>query len=293
MLVLPLFALMIWFVVGTVLRPLGQLSDEIARRDANNLQPIDGTVPREIEPLVQRLNELLRGLAATLDSERRFTADAAHELRTPLAALKSQIQVAMAAQESVQQQRALAQALQACDIATHRVEQMLTLTRLEHDIWRETAEICDMHELAAQTIAELAELAASKHVALVLEGARGTTLNARAGLWAILLRNLLDNAVRYTQPNTTVTVRVVKSEDAIELSVEDAGPGINSAQLQNAFARFDRLGRSDVSGCGLGLSIVARIVELHHAHIDLLPGENGRGLCVRVRIPITVQNAAA
>ncbi len=284
LLVLPLFALMIWFVVGAVLRPLGRLSDEIARRDANNLRPIDGAVPREIEPLARRLNQLLASLEVSLDSERRFTADAAHELRTPLAALKSQLQVAINAQESSQQQRALANALQACDLATHRVEQMLTLARLEHTIWHEPVEAFDLHELAAQAIAEVAPFAASKRVALALEGERGTMLNAHAGLWAILLRNLLDNAVRYTQPNTSVTVRILQIEDVVELSVEDEGPGIAPSQLQNAFARFDRLGRRDVSGCGLGLSIVARIVELHRAHIDLLPSVGGRGLWVRIRI---------
>ena len=285
-LVLPLFALMIWFVVGAVLRPLGRLSDEIARRDANNLHPIDSAVPREIEPLVQRLNELLRGLAATLDGERRFTADAAHELRTPLAALKSQIQVAMVAQDSAQQQRALGHALQACDIATHRVEQMLTLARLEQEVWRENVETIDLRVLSAQIITEIAPFALSKRVALVLDAETDATLRARAGLWAILLRNLLDNAIRYAPVDSTVTVHIETTADMIELSVSDEGPGIAPEQLQKAFARFDRLGRSDGSGYGLGLSIVARIVELHHAHIDLLPNENGRGLCARVRIPV-------
>lgn len=288
---LPLFALMVWLVVGVVLRPLERLGDEIARRDANNLSPVVFAVPREIEPVTRRLNELLRGLAAALESERRFTADAAHELRTPLAALKSQIQVAMAAHDAPQQQRALGQALQACDLATHRVEQMLTLARLEQEVWRENIEAVDLRALAAQVIAEVAPFAVGKRVALMLEAEDNVVLRARAGLWAILLRNLLDNAIRYAPVDSAVSVLIQKSNGVIELSVNDEGPGIEPAQIGHAFARFDRLGRSDAGGCGLGLSIVARIVELHHAQIDLLPGANGRGLRARVRVPIDAQAA--
>ncbi|HET8711211.1 MAG TPA: ATP-binding protein [Spongiibacteraceae bacterium] len=290
-LVLPLFALMVWFVIGAVLRPLEQIGDEIAVRDAKNLSPLTFDVPREIEPLTRRLNELLRSLASTLDSERRFTGDAAHELRTPLAAVRSQIQVAMAAQELPQQQRALAQALQACDLATHRVEQMLTLARLEQEVWRENIAPFDLCRVAAQVIAEVAPLAHEKRVALVLDAEAEATLQARAGLWSILLRNLLDNAIRYTPADSTVIVQIEKSAGEIQVSVKDEGPGIAPEQLVGAFAPFNRLGRSDAEGCGLGLSIVARIVELHRARIELLPGENGRGLCARVRISVDAEGA--
>ena len=285
LLVLPLFALMVWVVVGFVLRPLERLGDEIAKRDANNLSPVLFDVPREIAPLMRRLNELLRGLAATLDSERRFTGDAAHELRTPLAALKSQVQVAIAAQEPAQRERALAQALQACNLATYRIEQMLTLARLEQQAWRENVASIDLRALCAQVIAEVAPLAAKRGVSLALEAAAPVTVRVRAGLWAVLLRNLLDNAIRYAPAASAVTVRIDRADAAVAMVVEDQGPGIAPEKWQSALAPFDRLGRNDAEGCGLGLSIAARIAELHGARIELSPGAGERGLRACVQIP--------
>ncbi len=281
---LVLFASMIWLVVDRVLKPVSRLSDAIAQRDASNLSPLLVDVPREIAPLAQRLNQLLLRLSSTLEGERRFTADAAHELRTPLSAIKSQIQVAIAARENPQQQRALAQALQACDIAAHRVEQMLTLARLEQDVWSVGVEAVDLRALLAQAIGEVAALAQAKSVALALHAEEAIVVSLRSDLWRILLRNLLDNAIRYAPDNSLVNVHATRADGCIELSICDEGPGIAPEQLQNAFARFERLGRSEGGGCGLGLSIVARIAELHGAQVELLSGEYGRGLCARVRI---------
>lgn len=286
LLMLPLFAFVVWFAVGVALRPLDRLSDEVAQRDANNLQPITGFAPREIQPLIQRLNDLLKSLFRSLEGERRFTADASHELRTPLAAIKSQIQVAIGAHDAAQQQRALTQALQACDIATHRVEQMLTLSRLEQEIWRENIEIFDMRDVAVQVIGEVAPVAVSKHIELVLDASASMPLRGRAALWTVLLKNLLDNAIRWAPQPSTVIVSVEKSADTMTLTVTDEGPGIAPEKIDSAFARFERLGKNDPGGSGLGLSIVARIVELHRARIELLPGKNGRGLSARVHIPI-------
>jgi len=285
LLAVPLFAAMIWLVVGRALRPMAQLRDEVARRDSQFLAPIQTAVPREIAPLVERLNELLARMQTSLDSERRFTGDAAHELRTPLAALKSQIQVALAATDQQQQRHALENALLACDSATHRVEQMLTLARLDHEVWQQESESIDLHEAAAQAIVEAAPFAASKHIALSLDGSVGATIRARAGLWSILLRNLLDNAIRYAPENTQVNVRIVTSANAVELAVADEGPGIPADQLPSALERFNRLGHSEHAGTGLGLSIVARIAELHGATLELAAGQAGTGLVVRVRVP--------
>jgi two-component system sensor histidine kinase QseC len=285
LLALPLFGLMVWFVVGRVLRPVARLSDEIARRDPKYLEPISAKIPREITPLAERLNDLLARVQLSLESERRFTSDAAHELRTPLAAVKSQLQVALGAVDSSQQKRALDNALLACDRATHRVEQMLTLARLEQDAWRELSVPVNLHALAAQVIAEVAPLAASRHIELALEGSAEITVNVHAGLWAVLLRNLLDNAVRYAPERTAVTVRTLRTDAGNELQVWDEGPGIPPEQIASALARFHRLDNADQSGSGLGLSIVARISDLYGATLKLDVGASGGGLCARVILP--------
>jgi two-component system sensor histidine kinase QseC len=282
LLALPLFGLVVWLAVGRVLRPVARLSDEIARRDPKYLTPISAEVPREIAPLAERLNDLLERVQLSLESERRFTSDAAHELRTPLAAVKSQIQVALGAADATQQKRALDNALLASDRATHRVEQMLTLARLEQDAWRELSEPANLHALAAQVITEVAPLAAGKHIDLALEGRDDLVVSVHLGLWAVLLRNLLDNAVRYAPDRTAVTVRVLEIDGNKELQVCDEGPGIPPEQIADALARFHRLENNDQSGSGLGLSIVARIADLYGATLKLEQGENGVGMRARI-----------
>lgn len=281
-LALPLFGVMVWLVVGRVLRPVARLHDEIARRDPKYLAPIVAEIPSEIAPLAERLNDLLERVQLSLESERRFTGDAAHELRTPLAAVRSQIQVALGAADNAQLKRALDNALLACDRATHRVEQMLTLARLEQDAWRELSTPVNLHALAAQVIAEIAPQAASKHIALALEGSENVTVSVHAGLWAILLRNLLDNAIRYAPEHSAVTVRTVRIDGGIELQVSDEGPGIPPEQIVTALARFHRLDNGDQAGSGLGLSIVARIADLYGATLKLDSGNNGVGLVARI-----------
>ena len=283
-LALPLFGLAVWLVVGRVLRPVARLHDEIARRDPKYLAPISAEVPREIAPLAERLNDLLERVQFSLESERRFTSDAAHELRTPLAAVKSQIQVALGAIDNAQQKRALDNALLACDRATHRVEQMLTLARLEQDAWQELSAPVNMHKLAAEAIAEVAPLAARKHIALALEGDTDVGVNVHAGLWAVLLRNLLDNAVRYAPEHSAVTVCTLRVDGGGELQVCDEGPGIPPEQIANALARFHRLDTCDQSGSGLGLSIVARIADLSGANLTLEGRESGVGMRARISV---------
>lgn len=283
-LALPLFGLAVWLVVGRVLHPVARLRDEIARRDPKYLVPISAEVPREIAPLAERLNDLLDRVQFSLESERRFTGDAAHELRTPLAAVKSQIQAALGATDNGQQKRALDNALLACDRATHRVEQMLTLARLEQDAWQELSIPVNLHQLAAAAIAEVAPMAARKHIALALEGDVDVGVNIHAGLWAVLLRNLLDNAVRYSPEYSAVTVRTLSVDGDSEVQVCDEGPGIPPEQIANALARFHRLDTSDQSGSGLGLSIVARIADLSGANLTLEGRESGIGMRARIRL---------
>lgn len=282
---LPLSGLLIWFSVGGALKPLGRIGAALARRDPHHLAPIEGEVPKEIAPMVEHLNALLARVRASLENERRFTSDAAHELRTPLAALKTQLQVAQGASEAGEREQAIAKAVAAGDRATRLVEQLLTLARLEHDAWQGRAEAVDLHALAAQALAESAQLAAGKGIRLSLAGEPGLAITGHAGLLAILLRNLIDNALRHTPSNTEVSVGIRRVADEIVLEVQDQGPGIPAAERENALRRFHRLEGAAAGGSGLGLSIVARIAELHDARLELLEGAGGRGLLARLRFP--------
>lgn len=286
---LPLLGLLVWFAVGGALKPIDRIGAALARRDPHYLAPIEGEVPREIAPMVERLNALLARVQSSLEGERRFTSDAAHELRTPLAALKTQLQVAQGAGERGERERAIANAIAAGDRATRLVEQLLTLARLEHDAWQGQAEAVDLHALAAQALAESAQNAAQKNIRLSLEGEPGLAVDGHAGLLAILLRNLVDNALRYSPPDTEVGVSVGRAAGGIVLEVQDQGPGIPAAEREGALRRFHRLEGAQASGSGLGLSIVARIAQLHRAQLELSEGAQGRGLAVRIRFADTVQ----
>lgn len=280
---LPLLGLLVWFGVGGALKPLNRIGAALAKRDPRYLAPLEGEVPGEIAPMVERLNGLLARVQSTLENERRFTSDAAHELRTPLAALKAQLQVVQGAADSSERERAIAKAIAAGDRATRLVEQLLTLARLEHDAWQRQAESVDLHQLAAQVLAEAAQAAAEKGIRLSLDGEAEASVRGHAGLLSILLRNLVDNAVRYSPPQTEVAIDIRHEAGETALVVQDQGPGIEKDERENALRRFHRLEDAASGGSGLGLSITARIAELHDAQLELSEGADGRGLKVSLR----------
>ncbi|MCW5593644.1 MAG: two-component sensor histidine kinase, partial [Burkholderiales bacterium] len=244
-----------------------------------------GDVPSEVSPLVERLNALFSRVRSSLDGERRFTSDAAHELRTPLAALRAQLQVAQGAGDAPGRDRALSQALAAADRATRVVEQLLTLARLEHDAWREAARPFDLRAVAAQALAERAERARAAGVELALEGLVSAEVVGQSGLADIALGNLLDNAIGHSPPDTTVSILLAREGASVVARVRDQGPGIPPARREEALARFTRLDDAAREGSGLGLSIVARIAELHGAPVALADGPGGAGLEATLRFP--------
>lgn len=284
-LAVPFIALLVWFAVGHAFRPLARVGEELARRDPNYLEPLAGDVPREIAPLVQRLNALLARVKDSLEGERRFASDAAHELRTPLAALRAQLQVAQGAREAAERDRAIVQALAAGERATHVVEQLLTLARLDHQAWKDKAEPFDLHRVAAEAIAERAMLAGAKRIELALEGPQGLRARGHAGLAAIAAGNLVDNAIRYSPPDTEIVVSVAADGGKVLLRVVDQGPGIPAGRRAEALSRFARLDTQVAEGSGLGLSIVARVAELHGLPLALGEGPGGRGLEARIAFP--------
>ncbi len=241
LLTLPLLALIIWTGVGRGLGPLKKVAGEIAQRSPSQLQPLAvRDTPEEIRPLADSLNRLLGRLDEALESERRFTANAAHELRTPLAGLKTQAQVALRATSEPQRIQMLNKILEGVDRATHLVGQMLTLARLDPDAAAAQYEPVDLVQTAVAVVAERAPSALEKNIEIELtEDSRGA-VNGDAAALAILIRNLVDNAIRYTPPGGRVEVSIATREDGITLTVTDNGPGIPELERARVFERFYR-----------------------------------------------------
>lgn len=287
-LALPLLGGVLAFAIGRALRPLRQLADDIGGRDPQRLEPVVASdAPREIRPLVERLNALFARIAESLERERAFTADAAHELRTPLAAIRAQAQVAREAGGDAERRRALDQVIAGCDRAARLGEQLLTLARLDASATPRSFAPCDLTEIARDVLAELADGAHARGVAVELESQSPAVVQGDAGLLHILLRNLVDNAARYAPRGTVVRVETAAPAPAAAalLRVSDEGPGIPPAERGRVLDRFYRVLGTNQPGAGLGLSIAARIVALHAASLELGDGPGGRGLTVRVCFP--------
>lgn len=284
LLAIPLVAPLIWFSIERGLKPVNWVSDEVKQRAVENLKPIVITdVPEEVRPLIDSINTLLSRLEYSFENERRFTADAAHELRTPLAALKTQAQVALRASETGQRKKALEQVISGVDRATHLVQQLLTLARLDPQFARVENSKFVLHQVIVRVLSDLAAEALAKKIELTFEEDCGALVKGDAEMVGILASNLVRNAIRYTPEHGKVEVRIGEDDDAVWLHVIDNGPGIDPEERSHVFERFYRTLGNRVSGSGLGLSIVKRIADLHHARVELDSSENGGGLWVRVR----------
>lgn len=281
----PVLALLIWFGIGAGLRPLHHLKHEVTQRAANQLEPLVMTdVPEEVAPLVKSLNDLFARLEEAFDSERRFTADAAHELRTPLAALKIQAQVAMRSNEEAERNAALENVLRGVDRATRLVEQLLTLARVDPETASSNYQQVDLSSVAASIISDVEPLARAKKIELLLERVGACSVLGESTQLGLLLRNLLDNAIRYTPAGGHVSV-TLSDENGVKLQVRDTGVGIPKAEREQVLKRFYRVTGSGEEGSGLGLSIVKRIVELHGAQLEMTDNDAGSGLLVSVIWP--------
>lgn len=278
----PLLAFLLWIAVTRGLRPLVKLTREVARREPDNLAPLSsGTAPREVAPLIEHLNHLFVRIDASMQKERRFTADAAHELRTPVAAIKAQAQVARAASSEAERIHALDYAILGCDRAAHLIDQLLTIARVDA-LGDEVTEQCQLRALSSEVIAEIAPAALEKGVQLELLEGDEVVVRGDKGLLRVLLRNLLDNAVRHTPNGTSVRVNIGTEQGVTCLSVSDDGPGIPEEEIEKVPERFYRPLGTQASGSGLGLSIVKRIAEIHGATLNLAPSREGKGLNVKI-----------
>lgn len=281
---IPMLGALIWLSVGVGLAPLSRFAREVQQRDPDRLEPLDLTdTPREVLPLQAALNALFFRLQNSLEYERRFTADAAHELRTPLAAIKTQAQVAYSVCDSDQVTQALNKVIGGADRAVHLLEQLLTLSRLDPQRSPVDQHRIKLSAVAKECVALYAPVAIRKHVDLGYEGCVDGWIRGDAALLAILVRNLVDNAVRYTPAGGQVDVRVEQNENDVFLHVVDTGPGIPEKERKAVASRFYRILGSGEEGSGLGLSIVERIAELHGVSLTFQDSRAGEGLIATVR----------
>jgi len=283
---LPVLALLIWLAIERVLRPLRLLNREVEHRAPGNLATLDvRDAPAEVAPLVLNLNRLFERVQASIENERRFTADAAHELRTPLAALRAQAQVARGATSERERVHALDNVIAGCDRAAHLVAQLLTLARLEPPrIDAEHAD-CDLRAVVEEAIADIAPVALERGIEIELAGG-SARVRGDARLLGVLFRNLLDNAVRYSPTSSVVQVEVGARERVPFVRIADHGPGVPAHARERLGRRFHRLASADITGTGLGLSIVKRIARLHDATVAFGEADKG-GLAVTVTFPPT------
>ena len=282
---LPLLALLVWLAIGWGLQPLARMARQLKQRDPDSLAPLPETqLPGELRPLVQALNHLLYQLTELLGREKRFIADAAHELRTPLAVLRIHAQNAQTCSDDAERAAALQHIGSGVERATRVVAQLLTLARLEPGAAELKPALFDLRAFVRQELAELTPLALEHDQELTLEADEQADLQllADAPSLGVLLQNLVVNAIQHTPAGGSIQVHLQALPSELQLNVLDSGPGVEPALRARLFERFFRQGPGQ--GAGLGLSIVARVVELHRGRIELLDSPLG-GLQVRVSLP--------
>jgi two-component system sensor histidine kinase QseC len=286
-LALPLLGLAAWWSVRSVLAPLRQLGALLHRRQPDSLAPVVlQDTPTEMRSAVEALNALLQRIGGMVESERRFTADAAHELRTPIAAIRAQAQVALGAGgDTAQRERALRTTLAGCDRATRLVEQLLTLARMEAAP-ATAAPPYNLTEVAWRVAAELAPPAMARRQVLELDMKGPCAVQADPLLLEMLLRNLIDNAQRYSPDGARIAVSVLASDGYAVLRVADNGPGMSDEAMAQFGRRFYRELGTGQSGSGLGWSIVQRIAEVSGGEAQVSRSSVHGGLLVSVRWPM-------
>ncbi len=284
---LPLIGLWVWLATRRAMRPLDALAEQIGQRAPTQLQALVPVVaPVEIRPLLDSLNDLLARVESALDQERRFTADAAHELRTPLAALQAQLQVALRARDDGERDHSLEVMRQGLVRAAHLVEQMLLLARLDPASGIPDPQAVDLGAVAETVCADLGSRILERQLDFELDCPAACIVWGQREWLYVLIRNLVDNALCYTPIGGQVFVTLgTSTAGECELVVTDSGPGVPFDERERVTRRFYRLHQNDTPGSGLGLAIVSRIVELHGAALSLDENPGGQGLRVTVRWP--------
>ena len=301
--ILPVILALVWFALSRGLSPLAELQERIRARPQDDLSPIDPRqVPEEISPLVGSFNDMLQRLAQTVEMQKRFIADAAHQMKTPLAGMRMQSELALRQVDPSEIHQSLEQLAKSSESATRLVNQLLALARAENQPHAGLAfEEIDLSRLARATVQDWVQASFASHIDLGVElpdepQHAPRRIAGNAMMLRELLSNLIDNALRYTPAGGSVTVRVRRDGEHALLEVEDTGPGIAPAERAHVFERFYRILGSNVAGSGLGLAIVREIAQQHGAEIDIFnnPRSHSKkypGSLFRLTFPPPVQDS--
>jgi len=305
---LPLAVLLVWLALVQAIKPLNRLEERIRARRPDDLSPLDTrAVPLEVAPLVASVNDLLARLKDSIATQKRFLADAAHQLKTPLAGLRMQADLAQREGNSAEElKQSLRQIGRASMRATHTVNQLLALARAEAGNTATSRQPCDLARLTMEVVRDCVPRAMDKHIDLGYEGAQpgspGVVIEGNATLLKEMIRNLLDNAINYTPSSAEhpgmITARVLADPfgKVTVLQVEDSGPGIAPTERELVFQPFYRALGNDVDGSGLGLPIAREIARQHQASIsvdDARPGQTPPGARFTVRFQRSSPRIAA
>ncbi|MHA6128945.1 ATP-binding protein [Pseudomonas fluorescens group sp. PF-1] len=283
---IPLLALFLWFGISYGLKPLKTVATELSERNVNSLQPIASKeLPGEVKPLVDALNDLLERLANAFTMQKHFIADAAHELRTPVAALRIQVELAQRATLDEDRQMSLSELQTGVTRLTHLTQQLLTLARLEPDAQSPVMQSVELSDLCKSVITDQVRRAEASGIDLGLAETTESSIPGDPETLRILLNNLVDNAIRYAGAHARIDIAVRDTGQGVVLEVCDNGPGINAAERERVLERFYRGNNQIGSGSGLGLSIVKTIAEQHGAQVVLDSPPDANGLRVLVVFP--------
>lgn len=284
-LAVPLLAVLIWLSVRWGLSPLQTVTKNLQHRAAANLEPLaSDTAPKEVLPLIAALNKLFERIQQSLEKERRFTDDAAHELRTPLAAIKTHAEVALKADHERERNKALKRLVEGTERAIRMVHQLLIMARLDHENISLARTSLNVNALLIKTIIEETPGAMERNIDLGISDETNTeaTIWGNADLLKIMMGNLISNAVRHSRNGDKVTATVKQRGNRVMVEITDTGPGIPPKLLPRVFDRFYRIEGSKEQGSGLGLSIVSRIAEIHDAEITLRNNLGNNGLTATI-----------
>ena len=277
LLLIPVIIIAVWTGLKTGLIPVLNLSYEVESRDADTLEAIKTKdIPLEIKPLSDSINHLMARVSATLENERQFTDSAAHELRTPLAAIKTTAQVAKNQTTDDELKSQLDDLLLATDRATHLVSQLLDFARLNHD--SSPDENLNLSNIIKEAISEHQKQAHEKNINLSYGSEEELNITGSKNTLTILLRNLIDNAIKYTPKGGSVSITTAKKDSHVILRVSDSGIGIPDSEKEKVFERFYRIpGKGKETGCGLGLSIIKSIADRYGADLEITNNPSGKG----------------
>ena len=284
-------AVIVWVAVTVSLRPLYRFSEAIAQRSPDDLHPIDERVPSEVQGLVDTVNSFMVRLESALDALRHFTGNASHQLRTPLAIVRTQLALASRANDLEAAREAVRKADVAVADGERLLGQLLLMAKIDAAGRSASLRRIDLSQLAQTVTADHVPIAAEAGIDLGFEGENAVHVSAEPLLLGELLKNLITNGLLYAGRGAEMTVRVLCAGQRAVLEVEDNGPGIPRDRRDMVLRRFDRGSRADASGSGLGLPIVEEISTLHAAEMELLEGAAGRGLRVRISFPPAADQA--